>query len=129
MQLMPSTARLAAAEVGLAVLPDECVRPELNVQLGAHYLGKLFRAYGGTAALAAAAYNAGPHAVHAWLSSFTAKELDVWVATIPFRETRHYVAAVVANLVRYQYLAGGIEGVVAPTLTVPAAPALTDSDY
>jgi len=129
MQLMPTTALRAAEETGLALLPDDFVRPDVNVQLGAHYLAKLQKSYGGNPALTAAAYNAGPHAVHVWLSSPTDRELDLWVARIPFRETRHYVAAVVGNLLRYQFLYGGVEAVLVPSLSVPPAPPLGDTDY
>jgi soluble lytic murein transglycosylase len=34
-------------------------------------------------------------------------DLDVWVALIPFEDTRTYVARVMSNFARYAYLAGG----------------------
>ena len=61
----------------------------------------------GSVPLAAAAYNAGPKIVSHWLSSGKDLDADVWVARIPYEETRNYVARVTGNLLRYQWLAGG----------------------
>ena len=46
--------------------------------------------------LAAAAYNAGPHRVKSWLPDSGRLPADVWVDTLPFKETRGYVRAVMA---------------------------------
>ncbi len=129
MQLMPTTAERVASEAGLTVQATEVARPEVNVRLGSHYLAKLVRTYGGNAAIAAAAYNAGPHAVHVWLTARPEMALDLWVARIPFRETRTYVTSVVGNMLRYQYLAGGVQALSGPRLEMPAAPALPDDAY
>lgn len=129
MQLMPTTAERVALEAGLPIRPEDVARPDVNVRLGTHYLAKLLKQYGGNAAVAAAAYNAGPHAVHSWLTARSEQALDLWVARIPFRETRSYVAAVVGNMLRYQYLAGGIPAVSGPGLLVPAAPPLDGDAY
>jgi soluble lytic murein transglycosylase len=129
MQLMPTTAARAAREANLAFVDEDVTRASVNVRLGAHYLGKLLSRYARNTAVTAAAYNAGPHAVHSWLAHRGDEDLDLWVARIPFRETRDYVSAVVGNMLRYQYLAGGSSAVAAPSLTVPPAPVLDDTDY
>jgi soluble lytic murein transglycosylase len=54
--------------------------------------------------VAIAAYNAGPRAVSQWLSSAEELPVDVWVAHIPFEETRDYVAFVLSNWLAYRYL-------------------------
>jgi soluble lytic murein transglycosylase len=46
--------------------------------------------------LAAAAYNAGPSNVKRWLPSKKTMPADLWVAIVPYRETRNYVQAVLA---------------------------------
>ena len=75
-----------------------------NIQLGAYYLAKLLRTFGGSAALAVGAYNAGPVAMSRWLESGETLPLDLFVARIPYSETRTYVRRVLGNLARYQYL-------------------------
>jgi len=129
MQLMPTTATRAAREAGLTFVDDDVARASVNIRLGAHYLKKLLSRYRENPAVTAAAYNAGPHAVHTWLAHRTDEDLDLWVARIPFRETRDYVAAVVGNMLRYQYLDGGAAAVATPSLVVPPVPVLDDSDY
>ena len=64
------------------------------------------RGFGGNAALAAAAYNAGPGRARKWCD---AKPLEgaIYVETIPFAETRQYVKKVMANAVYYAALSGG----------------------
>ena len=47
-------------------------------------------------ALAAAAYNAGPGRVKKWLPRDQTMSADLWVETVPFKETRNYVQAVLA---------------------------------
>jgi soluble lytic murein transglycosylase len=96
MQLMPETARQVAKELGRR-LPSrgDLLDPATNVALGSAYLAAMGRRYGGHPALATAAYNAGPHRVDEWLPA-TSMAADLWIATIPFRETRDYVRRVLA---------------------------------
>ena len=128
MQLMPNTAARVGGEIGIAVDPAEIVRPDLNVTLGTFYLGKLLDNFGGHVALASASYNAGPMAVARWLEGGE-QEADLFVARIPFHETRTYVQRVLANFARYQYLAGGVEAVSPFELTLPATVDIGDDAY
>ena len=52
--------------------------------------------------LATAAYNAGPHRVKSWLKDAKPLPADVWIETIPFKETREYVKSVLAYQQIYQ---------------------------
>ncbi len=122
MQLMPATARQAATELSLPFDEADLTRPEVNLRLGAFYIAKLLKMFQGHVALAAAAYNAGPRAVSRWVetSSSAENDLDLWVARIPFDETRNYVARVAQNLARYQWLEGGDAAVTPVALSIPA---------
>jgi soluble lytic murein transglycosylase-like protein len=105
-QLVLPTAREVAAGLGLpAPSNEDLYRPELSLRLGAHYLGKLLRGYGGGEAAvvaAVAAYNAGELQVEAWrrtcVDPLDAAEL---ASKITFRETREYVARVLASRAHY----------------------------
>jgi soluble lytic murein transglycosylase len=105
MQLMPFTANnLSKLEGGQAVDPNDLLNPETNIRFGAQYLARLQSKFKGQLALAAAAYNAGPHRVESWLVNFGHLETDEFVEHIPFLETRNYVKKVVRNHTFYRRL-------------------------
>jgi soluble lytic murein transglycosylase len=120
MQLMPSTAKQAAGEIALPFDGADLTRPDVNLKLGAFYMAKLLKMFQGHVELAAAAYNAGPRAVSHWMEAGTDNDVDLWVARIPYDETRTYVARVAQNLARYQWLSGGDAAVTPVTLELPA---------
>lgn len=129
MQLMPRTAERAAGELGLKYQPERLEQAPYNLQLGAFYLGKLLNAFQGRVVLALASYNAGPHAVARWLQGGRNLDADLWVARIPYRETRDYVQRVMANWARYQYLTHTERVAPQLTLKLPASARLDADAY
>jgi len=101
MQLMPATGRKLAQQLK-SRLSDlkQLLRPELNIRLGSYYLRQLTRQFDGHAALATAAYNAGPKRVRQWTPTQSIAA-DIWIDTIPYAETRQYVRRVLAYSVFY----------------------------
>jgi soluble lytic murein transglycosylase len=119
MQLMPQTAKKASAEIAMDFDPARLTSPAVNLRLGAFYVGKLLKTFRNDPVLAVAAYNAGPKAVGQWIKRGVDADADLWVARIPYDETRNYVARVLGNLARYQWLEGGDAAVTALALEVP----------
>ncbi|UQA59737.1 transglycosylase SLT domain-containing protein [Polyangium aurulentum] len=119
MQLMPQTARKASAEISMDFDPARLTSPGVNLRLGAFYVGKLLKTFRGNPVLAVAAYNAGPKAVGQWIKRGVDADADLWVARIPYDETRNYVARVLGNFARYQWLEGGDAAVASLALEVP----------
>lgn len=102
MQLMPGTAKELATEVGdPAPGRGALLAPAANIDLGSRYLARMRDRFG-HAALATAAYNAGPNRVARWLPTDRCIEADLWIATIPYAETRGYVERVLAYRIIYQ---------------------------
>ncbi|GAB4301158.1 MAG: lytic transglycosylase Slt [Thiohalomonadaceae bacterium] len=101
MQLMPATGRKLAQQMksGLNNL-QQLLHPETNIRLGSYYLRQLERQFDGHAALATAAYNAGPKRVRQWTPE-QSLDADIWIDTIPYAETRQYVRRVLAYSVFY----------------------------
>lgn len=91
MQLLPATARETARRIGLRLgSARELYDPKKNIALGSAYLAQMLKRHGDNFAMAAAAYNAGPHRVRQWRKAHCVPA-DIWVDTIPFKETRRYV--------------------------------------
>ncbi|MGP8290477.1 transglycosylase SLT domain-containing protein [Vreelandella zhanjiangensis] len=107
MQLMPGTASLVSRQLGINDPgPYGVLDPELNIRLGSTYLRDKLNRYQGNRLAAAAAYNAGPGRVDQWLGNGM-ESFDLFVESIPFRETRDYVQAVLSYRVIFESLANG----------------------
>jgi soluble lytic murein transglycosylase len=116
LQFTPATARRAAAVLGRpAPRDDELFEPGTAIDMGSWYLSELVGRFG-DAAVAAAAYNAGPTAAAPWAVRGAGERLDEWVEDIPFRETRQYVKAVLGAWSAYRILAGGAPPAIAATV-------------
>ena len=107
MQLMPATGKQVAASLGRGEGSADLFEVEFNVLLGSTYYRQLLDSYGGNRVFALAAYNAGPHRVERWRHPpGEGVPVDIWVDTIPYKETREYVQAVLFYNVVFQYLLG-----------------------
>jgi soluble lytic murein transglycosylase len=96
--------------------------PAINVTIGARELGDLWKTYAGNAALAIAGYNAGAGAVNRWLRDPERRglELDEWIESIPYDETRGYTKRVMGSWFAYTWLAAAP----LPSATKAAGPAV-----
>jgi soluble lytic murein transglycosylase len=129
LQLMPDTARKVAAENAVPFDDKSLRSPATNLDLGARYLARMQRTFGGSTPLAVAAYNAGPRAVARWIERMPGIELDVFAALIPYEETRTYLVRVMSNLARYAFVDGGDSAVPAIDLAPPKPRGLEASAY
>jgi soluble lytic murein transglycosylase len=97
MQLMPSTARRVARSLGLKIpRQSDILEIDNNINFGTQYFRSVLNRFDNNVSLAAAAYNAGPRNVKNWLPRENDMPADLWVETVPFKETRNYVQAVLA---------------------------------
>lgn len=106
MQMLPSTAQKTAKDNGLPFKEDgDLFKPFNNIMLGTTHLAELNEKYPNNRILIAAAYNAGIGRVQQWLERSNQElEMDEFIATIPFYETRGYVQNVLAYDYYYQTL-------------------------
>jgi soluble lytic murein transglycosylase len=108
MQIMPATAKeLKGSPVDTWYLYNA----ENNIELGTKYLRELLDKNKGNQVLATASYNAGPHRIRKWLKYGKNMPADVWIETIPFKETRNYVKSVLAYQEIYQHRPGQVSEV------------------
>jgi len=104
MQLMPSTGIAVARSAGLQLDVQELYEVDHNLELGSAYYRQLLDRFDDNRAVALAAYNAGPNRVQHWLGRNL--PIDAWIETIPYRETRDYVKAVLAYSVVFDHRMG-----------------------
>ncbi len=103
MQIMPRTGKYIARHLNERWRGSNSLyNPVTNIKYGAYYYQKLLTQFDGHYAIALAAYNAGPQRVKRWLPESKALPADIWIETIPYKETREYVINVLAYALIYQ---------------------------
>jgi soluble lytic murein transglycosylase len=102
-QVMPATAKSTARKHKLPYRNKKQLHdPAINLPIGAKYYSDLLARFDNNRILATAAYNAGPSRVEQWLRKTSGKlPFDVWIALIPFKETRSYVQNIMMYSVIY----------------------------
>ena len=107
MQLLPGTGAEIARGLGLPWNgADSLYDPDTNIVLGSAYLRQLLDKYG-KPYQTIAAYNAGPAPVARWSSQRPSMDPDFWIETISYKETRDYVARVLAFSTLYDWRLNG----------------------
>jgi soluble lytic murein transglycosylase-like protein/TolA-binding protein len=102
MQIMPAEATAIATAAGIAPpTREQLFDARANIAVGAAELAQKLAKENGNPILAIAAYNAGEDAVGKWLAQTPVDDVDLFVESIPYAETRLYVKTVSRN--RFEY--------------------------
>ena len=77
-----------------------------NIYIGTKYLSKLLKQFNSSIPLSLAAYNAGPSRAKSWHEDFNKYNTSpaMFIESIPFKETREYVQAVIISGAIYEEL-------------------------
>lgn len=98
MQLLPSTGRAVAKQLGQSFSTQKLTDPNTNIRLGSRFLADRIAQFGGSKIMAIAAYNAGPARVRQWVEKIgdprAGRDPIDWIELIPVYETRNYVQRV-----------------------------------
>lgn len=106
MQVLPETGAGVARRLGMPWAGAESLfDPATNVRIGTAYLREMKDKYT-LPYVAIAAYNAGPTPTARWQSHRPGMDADFWIETITYKETRDYVARVLAFSVIYDWRLG-----------------------
>ncbi len=108
MQVMPTTGERVARLIKLKDFDrGKLFDADTAINIGTWYIGQLMKRFKNDPLLVAAAYNAGPEAVAAWLAKYGYQgEHEAFVEAIPFAETRGYVKKVLRNYAEYKRIYG-----------------------
>jgi soluble lytic murein transglycosylase len=102
MQVMPATGQQISRRQGIGTITAaDLYNPAINIKLGMSYLAQMLGQFG-RIEYAAAAYNAGPGRARAWLAERGGLDIEEWVESIPFSETRGYVQGVLRYAANYR---------------------------
>ncbi len=104
MQVLPRTAEQIAKQAHIDYKNKvQLFSPQTNIHIGTAYLQQLAKQFHQHPVLMMAAYNAGPKQTNYWLKNHTPHEIDIWIETLPWRETRNYLKNIIAFYSVYQY--------------------------
>ena len=78
-----------------------------NIRLGVGHLKEVYDRFSGHKVLATAAYNAGGYRVKQWLPE-DSQDADLWIETVPFKETKDYMKRVLTYAAIYEQRLGMI---------------------
>ena len=110
MQIMPSAARDHASDLGVSGTAADLNRPEINLAMGQQHLQALRDAPATQRLLpkVIAAYNAGLTPLTRWNTQIRDNgDPLLWMESVPYWETRGYVATILRNYWMYERQAGG----------------------
>lgn len=108
MQVIPATGAAVASRIGMPWTgPEMLYDPDTNIAIGTAYLRQLMDQYGGQPYFTIAGYNAGPAPLARWQTQRPGMDPDFWIETISYKETREYVARVLAFSVIYDWRLNG----------------------
>ena len=103
MQVLPATGAATARSLGMPYAGAASLyEPSTNIAIGTAYLRQMLNKYQ-LPYFAIAAYNAGPAPTARWQSQRPDFDADFWIETISYKETREYVARILAFSVIYDW--------------------------
>lgn len=104
MQIMPATAKATAKQAHIQYSDKkQLFSPQKNIHIGTAYLKLLAKQYHQHPVLMMSAYNAGPRQTNYWLKNHSPTDIDIWIETLPWRETRNYLKNILSFYAVYQF--------------------------
>lgn len=105
MQIIPSTGKSIANQLGTKNFSQSMLLdPETNIKMGTFYLKQMLDNFDQNKYFALGAYNGGPRAMEKWVSSRGNMDIDEFIETIPYDETRNYIKKVMGSYHLYKLL-------------------------
>ncbi len=106
-QVMPATGDWIAMRLNWPnYTTADLNRPYVGLTFGAYYLDQQLAAFDGHAFVALSAYNGGPGNAARWYET-AGDDLDRYLETVDFSETRLYIRRIYEGYQYYRYLYGG----------------------
>lgn len=105
-QVIPSTGVYIADKLGRTdFVNEDLYKPYVGLEFGGFYIAEQLQLFGGTTHAALAAYNGGPGNALNWYAS-AGDDIDRYVETVTFAETRLYIERIYVGYAIYTHLYG-----------------------
>jgi soluble lytic murein transglycosylase len=105
MQIMPETGAGIAGQIGISDYNvDMLTDPDINIKMGTFYLRQQLDNFGQNKIYCAGAYNGGPGRMSGWVSDRGDMDIDEFIESITYEQTREYVKKVMGNYYFYLML-------------------------
>lgn len=105
MQVIPEVAQAVSKEAKYGYThPEDLYLPEVNIPIGAHFIGRLLKRFDGAFIPSVSSYNASEAAIKNWIRTRYRGDSTEFIEEIPYEETKTYVKLVMRNFVFYQLL-------------------------
>ena len=107
MQMLPQTAAYGRSRRRQRLSGRRLYDPAYNVRVSCRYLRRMIKAFNGNLEESLAAYNAGDSRVREWLRARNFNDPSEFLESVPFRETRYYVEALLRDAAIYRQIMTG----------------------
>jgi len=94
LQLLPENGLRTSKRIGRNFVWEDLIDPEINILLGYEHFKSLLKKYNNNFQIAFASYNAGEYNVNKWIKRYGTEDIDEFIESIEYIETRDYVKAV-----------------------------------
>ncbi|MFZ3385985.1 MAG: transglycosylase SLT domain-containing protein, partial [Candidatus Hydromicrobium sp.] len=105
MQIMPATGEGIARQIGISnYYINLLLDPETNIRMGTYYLRQQLDNFGQNEFYCLGAYNGGPGRMSDWVSKRGNMDIDEFIESVSYEQSREYIKIVMGNYYLYQML-------------------------
>ena len=105
MQVMPATGRNIANQIGISNFSESMLHdPEISIKMGSYYISKMLSNFENNKYYALGAYNGGPCAMQRWISKYGSLDINEFIESLTYDETKNYIKKVMTSYFIYDLL-------------------------
>ncbi|MHB1347750.1 MAG: transglycosylase SLT domain-containing protein [Candidatus Humimicrobiaceae bacterium] len=104
MQIMPATGKSIANQIGINYSESILHDPETSITMGSYYISQMLANFSNNKYFALGAYNGGPGAMQRWISKYGGLDIDEFIESLTYDETKNYIKKVMASYFIYDFL-------------------------
>jgi soluble lytic murein transglycosylase len=105
MQIMPATGKSIANQIGISNFNESMLHdPETSIKMGSYYISKMLSNFESNKYFALGAYNGGPGAMQKWISKYGSLDIDEFIESLTYDETKNYIKKVMLSYFIYNLL-------------------------